>query len=382
MAQSLERLNEVDVVRGAALGGMLLVNLGAFRGASQPPLIYQSGIDYLASLLVQLLAEGKFYPVFAFLFGWGIARRQAQAADSRQFLIHNLRRMAILAAFGLLHAVLLWQGDILFVYALLGMLLPLLRRLPARGMAVLCAAFLLVSAFLAMPGPGASLHASYAGWISPALSSWLGVPGRSPWAAASPVHDHLVQFTWKLAYFPDWLGNFAACILAGYAFGSGTIRSKPSLRGILLLALPFNLFYALTGAYPYVLPAEWAGFLRTLALSLGGPLLGMAYALGLVRMYYTARGCAALEPLRKIGRMPLTTYLSQTLIGTLLFPWLRSGTFSPALVWPLAGAVFFAQCLFASFWLQRLPQGPMEWAWRRLCGFGFTQGSPRAAQPQ
>ena len=365
------RLDEIDVVRGVALGGMLLVNLGVFSGAAQTPLLQQSGADRLAGLLAALLAEGKFYPLFAFLFGWGIARRQClhgqnpppdRAGNGEPFFFRNLRRMAVLAVIGLLHGVLLWQGDILFAYALLGMLLPLLRRVPSRLLAALAVPVLLLAVFLAVPGPGASLDAAYEGWISPALIHWLGLPGRNPWAAASPIHFHLVQFAWKMAYFPDWLGNFAALILGGYACGKAGGLKLPAPRTILLLALPLNLLYAFASQTPGMLPGAWAGLVG----SLGGPLLGLGYALGIARCYQMRAGQRLLEPLRKIGRMPLTTYLSQSLIGALLFPWPRPGAFPPALVWPLAGGIFLAQLVFASLWLSRFRQGPVEWVWRRL----------------
>ncbi len=366
-SHSSARLEEVDAVRGIALGGMLLANLGAFSGAPWSPPLYQAGFDWLASLLVLLLVEGKFYPLFAFLFGWGIARRQGLEDDSARFFNNNLRRMAVLAGFGLLHAAFLWQGDILFVYALIGMLLPLLRGAPARLLAFLAAAMLLLSAFMAMPGPGAELHTAYSEWITPTLGDWLGSPFSNALAGIFSIRFRLAQFAWKLAYFPDWLGNFVALILAGYAAGAaGDIRPRLPLRFVFLLALPINFIYALASTYVYVLPAIWAGFIRDLTLSLGGPLLALCYAIWLARLYQTGKKSRLFEPLRKIGRVPLTTYLSQSLIGALLLQLLPHGTISPALAWLLAGAIFLVQIRFASLWLRRHQQGPMEWLWRKL----------------
>lgn len=364
---SSARLEEVDAVRGMALGGMLLVNLSEFIAVPWLPQLYRSGADWLASLLVLLLAEGKFYPLFAFLFGWGIARRQALGDGSARFFISNLRRMAVLAGFGLLHAALLWEGDILFVYALIGMLLPLLRGAPARLLAALAASMLLLSAFMAMPGPGAELHAAYNEWITPTLGGWLGAPFSNARAGMFPIRFQLAQFACKLAYFPDWLGNFAALILAGYATGAARgIRSRLPLWFMLILALPLNLFYTLASTYAYVLPAAWAGFMRALALSLGGPLLALCYAAWLARRYQTSKKRSVFESLRKIGRMPLTTYIGQSLIGALLLQTLPPETISPALAWLLAGIIFLVQILFASLWLRRHQQGPMEWLWRKL----------------
>jgi uncharacterized protein len=348
-----------------ALGGMLLINLGAISGITQSPLLYQGG-DWLASLLTLLLVEGKFYPMFAFLFGWGIARRQAFEDHPESFFISNLRRMAVLAVFGLLHAALLWEGDILFVYALVGMLLPLLRGAPVRLLAVMAASMLLLSAFMAMPGYGARLHAAYSGWIAPILTDWPGSQASGAWASLPSIRLHLAQFAWKLAYFPDWLGNFLALILAGYASEAAHPRDRLPLRVVFTLSLPLNFFYALSGAYPYMLPADWTVFFRRLALSLGGPLLALGYSGLLVRLYQTRNMRAAFELLRRIGRMPLTTYLSQSLIGWLLLRWLSPGTLTPALAWCLTGAIFLFQVLFANLWLRRRQQGPVEWLWKKL----------------
>jgi uncharacterized protein len=268
--------------------------------------------------------------------------------------------------FGLLHAALLWEGDILFAYALLGMVLPLLRRASARIIAGFAIFALLLSVLLALPGPGQGLHAAYESWINPPLSAYLGLPGHIRWMASIPLH--LSIYLWKLAYFPDWLGNFAALILFGYLAGQSRIKTSRRLWSVLVLALTLNLFYALASVEPRLLPVDWAGFLRTAALSLGGPLLALAYAQGIIRIYHAPRGGVLLDPLRLLGRMPLTTYLIQSLVGALLFTHTVPGRFAPALVWPLAGLIFLAQLLFARWWLARNKRGPVEMTWRWLSG--------------
>lgn len=404
------RIAAVDAVRGLALGGMLLVNLGAFSGAGQVSLAYLSGPgswarpDWWARMLELLLAEGKFYPLFAFLFGWGIARQQCSGGPG--FAWRNTRRMVVLALFGLLHAALLWPGDILFVYACIGLVLPFTQGwVHKRAWAATCAigSLLLLSALWIAPGPGRALQEGYSSLVAP-VSAFLREQMSQ---AASPVSARLAEFGLKLVYFPGWLGNFAALILAGYAVGGvpqygaqriqrGYSRLIVSLRlyilqghkgkngihptpvtpttllpliWVLLLALLLNLFYALSAASPSGLPVEWAASLRATALSLGGPLLALAYALGLACWYHQPAGGQVGRAFRTglagLGRMPLTTYLCQSAVGALLFPSPTPQT-SPALLWLTAGLIFLAQMLFAHLWLARFQRGPLEWAWRRL----------------
>ncbi len=260
-------------MRGLALGGMLLANLGVLSGMSSISLTSLAGGNWLSSFLLLALVEGKFYPLFAFLFGWGIARRQDRLSErGTSFFWQNLRRMAVLGAVGLLHAALLWEGDILLVYALLGALLPLVRRIPIWAVLLSACAALLFAPFLALPGPGSLLSSAYAGWVSP-----LAAPLRA-WMVGSVdgfsiIQPRLAQFGLKLLYFPAWLGNFVALMLIGYRVALNGLT--PGLQqlgqrftwGLLLTALALNLGYALTRAAPSLLPPDWAGFARSLLLA-------------------------------------------------------------------------------------------------------------------
>lgn len=139
-----ERLLHMDVLRGFALLGILLVNFQYFTRPIQNVVIGPdadlTGIDLAANWLVMALAEGKFYPLFSMLFGAGfalIAERAQQAG--RGFRGLYFRRLMVLAGFGLVHLLLVWSGDILLVYSLVGFLMMLLfsrtpqSRLPKWG---------------------------------------------------------------------------------------------------------------------------------------------------------------------------------------------------------------------------------------------------------
>ena len=133
-----ERIHALDALRGIALLGILMVNMAAFKGLSvlsnfpRPESLAQPADQY-AFLAIATLFWGKFYPIFAFLFGLGFAlqmkRIEARGVNPTPVL---LRRLLALLGFGLIHGLFIWTGDVLFVYALCGLLLLALRNLAPR----------------------------------------------------------------------------------------------------------------------------------------------------------------------------------------------------------------------------------------------------------
>src|SRR4028118_303958 len=129
---SQERIQILDVLRGLAIGGILIGNMQWFSGYGFMPsaLAEQSPLtDQITHFLVHFFIEGKFYSIFSFLFGFGFAlqiSRAEERGDAKASLFK--RRLFWLLIIGLLHAYLLWAGDILSIYALMGFVLLLFRR--------------------------------------------------------------------------------------------------------------------------------------------------------------------------------------------------------------------------------------------------------------
>src|SRR5437763_4426527 len=127
-----ERIEILDVLRGLAVGGILIGNMQWFSGYGlMPPALVRQGplADQATHFLVHFFVEGKFYSIFSFLFGFGFALQIARA-EERGDLKASLfkRRLFWLLVIGLLHAYLLWSGDILSIYAVTGFLLILFRK--------------------------------------------------------------------------------------------------------------------------------------------------------------------------------------------------------------------------------------------------------------
>jgi uncharacterized membrane protein YeiB len=135
-----KRVAAMDVIRGVALFGILAVNMDFFAGPfaamfSDETAWTVSGLDAAAFWTVATVFQGKFISLFSFLFGAGIALQLLRLDETRGGMAANLlllRRLFVLGAFGLIHATLIWYGDILFIYARLGLATPSLPS-PSRG---------------------------------------------------------------------------------------------------------------------------------------------------------------------------------------------------------------------------------------------------------
>src|SRR5215211_3903587 len=142
-----ERIEILDVLRGLAIGGILIGNMQWFSGYGMMPqsLARQTPFaDQFTHFLVHFFVEGKFYSIFSFLFGFGFALqivRAEERGDTKAIIFK--RRLFWLLVIGLLHAYLLWAGDILSIYALMGFVLLLFRKKSTE--ALLKWAFVLMS---------------------------------------------------------------------------------------------------------------------------------------------------------------------------------------------------------------------------------------------
>ncbi|MEV5552225.1 DUF418 domain-containing protein [Nonomuraea wenchangensis] len=304
------RIAALDVLRGFALCGILLANIQPIAG----------GIDVVTGRAwMDLLVHQRFFPIFSLLFGIGFAllmeSAAARGASPRLFL---LRRLVTLLAIGLAHYVLLWQGEILTVYAVLGLLVLLpstwLPRWAVAGLsAALLATSLLVGGFYAMV-PALFLLGS-------ALVRY-GVIDRIDRSARVP-----------------------ALLAAAFAAGAAPalwVQASGSSGG------------------------DMAGPVVRLASVVAGLLLAGGYICLVLLLLRTPLRAALQAVFAPLGRMALTNYLTATLLvlaaGHLIGG--RPGEWSSTTVVLIAAVVLTVQWLFSACWLGRHRYGPVEWLWR------------------
>ena len=360
------RLINLDILRGFSLLGVLLANLQSltYPGTYLPPLTFadHTTLDRAAETFIRGLAEGSFYPLFATLFGLGFALQMQKPG----FTPDNFRRrLLVLLAFGVLHAVLVWEGDILVAYALLGFALIPLRNKSSRTLLLTICGCLIYSlgVFCAAFNAGETPQ-SYLELVTTTYA-------RGSYLAATQLRliDLSAVFVEALVYFPHILACFLLGLLVGRRGAEKTLSDSRLLRRTLALSLSVGL--PIVTAHGVVMLTQPAipVWLAALDTALGSAALGFAYAATLLLLLQKSVWRQRLEPLSFVGRTSLSNYLLQSLIFTSLYYGYGGGLYArvPLSVSVLlALAVYTLQVLASRWWLSQHAQGPMEALWRRL----------------
>lgn len=380
----LDRIEEIDALRGLALFGILLANILYWSGWG---LVTDSERAAIAGPQMQmwqyrfhhLLVDGKFYSIFSLLFGIGFAlqleRLSRRGADGLRIY---RRRVTVLLVFGLIHSLLIWDGDILTLYALMGFVLPFFCRWRDRNL--LAAAAMLI---FVVPAAGVLLFDA-ADWhpetalyaFSDRVLEALGYrPGLDLAMRMLPDAGLREIISWNLSGTPfswaqrieSWripkvLGIMLLGIWAGRRLAAGSLLDDRRLLWSLFAAglaigLPFSFAYAMT---PQLEQSDFASIFGTVPQAI-------AYAAGFALAWPHARKWFGL--LAAPGRMALTNYLTHSLLGTLIFYGIGLGLIGklqPPIFYAIACLIFAGQIAFSRWWLARHGQGPMEALWRRL----------------
>lgn len=383
-----ERIATLDVLRGFALFGILLMNMEAFSGPMDMSFTgidpHWQGWDYWADAFVYVFVQGKFFTLFSLLFGAGFAvMAQRAAIAGRDFTRFYLRRSLGLLVIGVLHGLLLWSGDILVAYALLSFVLLAFREaprswLPALGtMAYLGAAVLMLMLGALMqlvPADAASAQAAAAAKAIEAQRQAYG-HGSYLQAVAQRLRDVFASLGALLVVGPQVLGMF---LIGAWFARSGAIAEPgryPRLwAGLRWLLLPIGLAVMLlsTWVLPYNAPGQFN--MRSAGAYALTAVAGLMMCLGYLA--WGVRWSRHLQWLAPAGRMALSNYLGQSLVCTLVFYGYGLGWFEQmgrASQLLFAVGLFALQVLLSQLWLRRFQYGPVEWLWR---AFTYLQLPP------
>jgi len=381
------RLLNIDIIRGIALLGILLMNIQAysmnFSAYSNPTSFGDlTGANFTVYYLSHLFADQKFMTIFSILFGVGIVlmAENIERKGGSPGKVHY-KRMFILAVFGMLHAYLLWFGDILFPYAIAGMIAYTARKKSVR--------FLLITAFLSIGF--CSLLMYLISFVIPMMEAAELETMQAVWAPTQEMIDKDI-----LVNQASWLGqmehrNFMASkmqtnvlfylfrivglMMIGMAFFKldffGKRFSNKSLAISAVITLALGLFLIITGnqanfASGWPIESMMAG----IQYNYWGSIL-MAYSyMSLLILFCRSSSLMKLKGLlANVGKMALTNYLSHTLIcGFIFYGWGLGfyGTVERSEMLLIVIGVWIFQLFFSSFWMARFQFGPFEWLWRSM----------------
>lgn len=372
MIELKNRIESIDVMRGVAILGILLVNAPTLNG---PPIMdavdfaFQTSIfDRWYADVIFALAVQKFYPIFALLFGVSMSIFLSNK-PKKLFL----RRQLGLLLLGLAHAALVWWGDILTVYAILGVLI-LPMSLLANDKILKIIGWMLGLGFLAslaivlfetdeimLYQPISSLiygTGSFLMVTKTRIADFFGVflPGQFYVPTVSNVLSSILYF-WQL---------FILQLSGYYLHKSGLLKKIAEDKTYTLKALNISLSFTVCALLPsFVILndvlAKWQGIMHA-----------MVYV-SLIFLWCRAQKFPTLlKLLANVGRMSLTNYLFQTVTLSLLFYGYGLGLYGqigPFMQLPIILTLMSISLLFSSMWLKYFNFGPVEWLWR-----SFTYG--------
>lgn len=395
--QNNERELFMDALRGLAILGIFIANLGGFsffNGDANivSPWIVEGGDDIM-EFFHAMLIEGKFYSIFSLLFGWGIAlqikRSQANGSNSIKTI---KRRLTVMLLLGAIH-LLIWPGDIVFFYALLGFVLLAFRRFSDKTL-LITAALLILSPILLY---ALKMHFPVLNHPSEILyhtgnqldTKMLGINSEATYIKFVQTSgwyevglSHISGFFYRYGYllFVSRIPKVIGVFLIGYVIGRSDFyknlkQNKKTVRWIialgLLIGLPANFILAyfmskFGGDYYKLKPNGWY---QTVAYALGVVPLALAYV-GMLMLFFQVKiGNRLLMLVAPVGKMAFSNYMMQSLIGNFIF--LNAGLGYEGKVGPVyytifGLVVFIFQIILSTIWLRYFQYGPVEWLWRSL----------------
>lgn len=388
--QSKERYILLDALRGLALFGICLANfpefsLYSFLRSDVATGMPTAEIDRIIRYFQYIFIDGKFYTLFSLLFGIGfsIIISNAMRKQANGFRIFY-RRMGILLIIGFLHLMFIWSGDILMLYALVGIFLPLFRKVSDRGLLIASAVFLLLPVGLDAIVVATGIHPS-----APVISmqqyycAKYGITDDNfaYWLRDSDTYADVFRFLIQGAFvrmqeFIDGqrLFKVMGLFLLGFYIGRNRIHAKLDENRSLLkrvfiygfvIGLPASILYAWSAMNGHL----WGLVVHSLLYTVSVFPLGLAYAAGISLWYLRHKESVAFRLLAAPGRMALTNYIGQSIWGIIIFYGIGFGWGADTgLVYVIliATGVYLIEMTFSHFWLHYCQFGPFEWIWRML----------------
>ena len=353
-----DRIDAIDALRGLALFGVAAVNvLTEFRVSLYQQFIANGradGLDGAVERFVSFFLEWKAISLFSILFGLGLAMQLERLSRGDRAYALLARRLLVLLGLGLVHLVFIWNGDILTEYALAGLLVLPMLRMPRwlLGAAAACALALHIvlsvsPPLISMPISSAlASHVAFASDVYPSgtfLEVWRLSVSELP--LLLPLH---------LSLFPRTVSLF---LLGAFVWKCGVVQNLAAhrrlLQGVAIagIALGFALTFAAQSD------------------SVAPVVVALAYGAVVLRIATGERTKKVLAPFAAIGRMAFTNYVAQSVIFGFVFFGYGLGLFGrtgAASALLIVVAVYGLQVLFSAFWLRRFRFGPIEWLWRSL----------------
>ncbi|MCM3717401.1 DUF418 domain-containing protein [Fictibacillus phosphorivorans] len=381
-----QRIESLDILRGIAIFGILLVNMKSFSGPDSS--IRTLSYDYFdepynvwTNVLLEFFVQGNFITMFSFLFGFGMILMSERAkANNRRFLPTFFRRQVVLFLFGAIHVLFFWYGDILVTYAIVGFIMLLFYRLPSKAL-LITGIVMLIAYSLFMTA------LTYDYWTSGAALSYqesLDAKHENEIETSIQIYSEGTYLEIMEERIREWLNLnqyflfFLFGILPLFLFGAYAAKERPVVNKTLWKMWVLTLFLGPGSKMFTVLffPYKGEDWRYETAMSwgyeFGGAMMSIFYMCTIVLLIRSGRFKRMFNMFRITGRMAFTNYLTQSVVCTFIFYSYGLGLYGE--YGPLNGVLvavilFSLQVLFSAWWLRNYRMGPLEWIWRT-----FTYG--------
>ena len=360
-----DRITSLDLIRGVAVLGILLMNAVSFKHGFAPYFNLSAEgsatwVDWAIGIFGEIFIDQKFMGLFSLLFGAGIMLfiERAETRESRPVLL-NVWRNVLLLGIGILH-MLLWDGDVLMVYAVSAFFLVALRKLSPRSLIAIGGLVFLLSALSAL------LTQYIANTTDASLVGiWESGDGLEQ-SGVSPGADSIVEGFFLIEFLCRGLG----LILMGaglyrLGFMSGTMQAK-TYKLTAAIGLSIGLPLAAAGVIITAMGdySRDVAFVGQVPNTLGTIPAALGY-MSLIILWDQRTNNWLKRRLMAAGRMALTNYLSQTVLGVLLLTVLLADvTVNRSAILLFCLGVWVLQLWWSQAWLSRFRFGPAEWLWR------------------
>lgn len=380
-----DRIQALDAMRGLGVLGILAVNaitfampIGVFQSPNLSPFPLE-GASATGWWVMHVFFEAKFIALFSMLFGISVFLIGGERHDVARTVLLR-RRLGWLALFGVLHGALFWFGDILLLYAICGFGMLWARSWSGLKLTIVGASVWLVLGF-ASYGLMAAMAFAPPEALDP-MKDGMGVSAQAIQDALAAHRQLPFGSSWE--NFKSW-GTYAPGAIIGYGistvglmmlglglFKLGVLsgRAPAWVYALLIAAGAVTLFFiAQTSSATLAAGFPFPHSLAEPANDIFAPVVALAYASVMILVLRFGAGLM-LGPLKAVGRMAFTNYLTQTLIMTTIFYTGRGlgwfGLMDWPQLWMVVGCVWVAQLIWSPLWLSRFEMGPLEWVWRRL----------------
>lgn len=370
-----QRVEAIDAVRGFALFGILLVNMtliqfGMFSG-EQPTYVFEK-IDEGANWFIQFFGTHNFISLFSFLFGLSIIMLQKSIlAKEKRFFPVYIRRLSILLILGYLHGTFIWDGDILFAYGIIGILLMIFINRKPKTLLIWASILLVLTMLMSYPTQSdVNMAKDFAPYI--AKEQHIHETGSYIEHVKFRMNENPFEYIGITGFFGTFFITLFALIFMTPLFLLGMYVGKKGWLFEIGKHLPsLKKIWLISGIFSFTI--------KILELLTKQPLLIMLkdsvtpismtlfYGSSIILLFHYKKASRLLTYMANMGKMSVSNYLAQSIIATTIFYAYGLGLYGKIGYFfgiVLAIVIYVIQLYASTYWLQRYRMGPVEYVWR------------------